>query len=94
MKICVNCSCFITMQILQGGTMLKKFHLTHFGLLKEEMEELKNLMKHTPILPNIVSIQWCVDDERAYEYVNWDYKQHKSLLETLRHTFPHAKVLG
>jgi hypothetical protein len=82
------------MQILLWGTKLKKFHLTHCGLLNDEMEELKNLMKQTPILPNIVSIQWCIDDELVVEFVNWDYEQHKSLLETFRHTFPHAKVLG
>jgi hypothetical protein len=81
------------MQILLGGTKLKKFHLTHHGLLNDEMEELKNLVKQTPILPNIVSFQWYFN----VDYTEWlcrDYEQHKSLLETFRHAFPHVKVLG
>jgi len=81
------------MQILQSGTKLKKFHLSHCGVLNDEMEELKNLMKQTPILPNVVSIEW-YDDPDCADYVDWDYKQHESLVKTFQHTFPHAMVWG
>jgi hypothetical protein len=78
------------MQILQSGTKLKKFHLSHCGVQNDEMKELKNLMKQTPILPNVVRIGW-YDSADAADNVDWDYKQHESLLETFQHTFPHAK---
>jgi hypothetical protein len=75
------------MQILQGGIKLKKFHLFSCFVLDKEMEELENLLKQTPILPNINIISW-------FDSVEKDYKQQKSLLETFLHTFPHAKVEG
>jgi hypothetical protein len=79
------------MQILEGGTKLKKFYLSGCCVFNQEMEELTNLMKQTPnILPNIVSIQWFDD----YDYENRGHKQHKLLLETFRRTFPHAEVLS
>jgi hypothetical protein len=79
------------MQILQGGTKLKKFYLSYCSVLNHEMDELKNLMKQTPnILPNIISITW-IDWVQS---VDWDDEHRKSLLETFKHTFPHAKVRG
>jgi hypothetical protein len=72
------------MQILQSGTKLKKFNLYQCGVSNLEMKELIDLMKQTPILPNIASISWCDNGG------DWNSSLHKELLKTIEDKFPHA----
>jgi hypothetical protein len=80
------------MQILQCGTKLRKFKLSHCGVSNNEMRELVGLIKQKPILPNIASITWSDEAECSEEGDDWDWNLLGELLKTFNRTFPHLKL--
>jgi len=56
------------------------------------MKELIDLVKQTPILPNITSITWFDEGEGSEDGDDWDWSLHNKLIKTIQRTFPHIKL--
>jgi hypothetical protein len=79
------------MQVLLGGTNLRKLTVCFCEVSAEEISELVQLVREKPtLLPKIVCIRWCFDVDKVSAE---EMRQHKLLLQTFEDTFPQLELL-
>jgi hypothetical protein len=78
------------MQVLLGGTNLRKLTVCFCEVSAEEISELVQLVREKPTLPKIVWMRWCYDVGKVTAE---EVRQHKLLLKTFVDTFPQLELI-